>query len=255
MFREKEDRIILTVNTNMSKSQSPDLSLVLACYNEGPVFRDSVSRIVRTLDLTNLTWELIFVDDRSADRTPELIRSLVKGKDNMKALFHTVNTGRGKAVCDGMLLSTGTVTGYIDIDLEVSPVYIPQMADEIMSGRADLVIGKRIYRTTLVSIVREVLSAGYRWLSDRLIDTGGFDTESGYKFANRKKIIPVLADIRNKQWFFDTEIVVRARQAGLKVKELPVLFMRRFDKQSSVDVFRDVPQYLAALWEFRRNGK
>lgn len=228
-----------------------DLTLVLPCYNEEPVFEDSVRRILSVLDNSRLTYEIIFVDDKSQDRTPFLIKQAVKKRKNLRAIFHNRNAGRGVAVRDGVRAGRGLIAGYIDIDLEVSPVYIPEIVRSLIRGDSDLIIGQRIYRTNLPSVFREILSVGYRKLSDRLVGTGGLDTESGYKFFRRRKILKVLSHARHPHWFFDTELVVYSRLAGLNVTEVPVLFIRRFDKKSSVRVFSDTRDYLVNLWKLR----
>lgn len=229
-----------------------DLSLVLACYNEAPIFRESVKDIACVLKRSNLSYEIIFVDDKSSDRTGELIDSYCKTNNHCRALYHTTNIGRGKTVSDGIKAANGKVVGFIDIDCEISPIYIPDMVDRILRNEADVVIGKRIYRSSFSSLLRELLSVGYRRLANILVDTGNLDTETGYKFFRRKKILPVIALCRHAHWFWDTEIMVYSRRAGLKIKEIPVLFMRRTDKISSVRVFRDVIDYCINLWRLRR---
>lgn len=231
--------------------QTIDLSLILPCYNEEPIFTESVKRIIDVLSLTRLSYEIIFVDDKSRDNTAQLIQNTCTIYPHTNALYHTINKGRGKTVTDGIKEAKGTVVGYIDIDLEVSPVYIPLLVDMILEKRADVAIGKRMYRTNIQSIPREILSFGYQWLSNYLIGTGNLDTESGYKFFNRKKILPVLALTRHSHWFWDTEIIVLAKRKGLRIAEVPVLFLRRFDKTSSVRIVRDSIDYLQSLWAFR----
>jgi glycosyltransferase AglD len=226
-----------------------DLSLILPTYNEETHFATSVERVVRAISDSKIHWQIIFVDDRSTDSTPTLISQLVKKHKNWKAVYHRKNLGRGRAVTDGIKASRAKIVGYIDIDLEVSPVYIPGIVRTLLSDEADVVIGRRIYRTNMASIVREILSVGYRMLSEKLVGTGHLDTESGYKFFNRKKILPILAKTRHPHWFWDTEIVVFARKANLRIREEPVLFLRRFDKKSSVRLFSDTLDYLRSLWE------
>ena len=228
-----------------------DLSLILACFNEIDVFVSSVERIVETLSHSKLTYEIIFVDDKSSDNTRQLIAKACKKYPYTFALYHHVNCGRGKTVADGFMKATGEVVGFIDIDCEVGPEYIPQMVSIILEKKADVVIGERIYRSSPGSIMREILSRGYQWLSDFLIGTGGLDTETGYKFFRRSKVVPLLAKTVHMGWFWDTEIMVRAKRAGLTICEVPVLFLRRFDKQSSVNIIRDTADYLVNLWKFR----
>jgi glycosyltransferase involved in cell wall biosynthesis len=234
-----------------SRMKRIDLSLVLPCYNETVVFEESVRTIIETLKHSNYSFEIIFVDDGSSDATPSHIRSTCRKYRFCRAIFHKRNMGRGKAVSDGMLKACGEAVGYMDIDCEVSPIYIPECIDLILKKQADVVVGKRIYRTTFHSIIREVLSLGYQWLSDWMIGTKRIDTESGYKFFNRKAILSVLAQTSHPHWFWDTEIVVRSLRNGLTVKEVPVLFLRRFDKTSSVHVIRDIIDYLVSLWTFK----
>lgn len=229
-----------------------DLSLILPCYNESGLFRESVSRIKHVLDASSYSYEVIFVDDYSKDDTKDLIKSYLANHKKFRAIYHQTNMGRGRTVADGIRAARGTVVGYMDIDCEVSPIYIPVMIEHVLSANADIVIGKRFYRTSASAVVREILSRGYQWLSDTLIDTGGLDTETGYKFFNRKKILPILAKAKNPGWFWDTQIMVYAKRVGLRIMEEPVLFLRRFDKKSSVNIFRDTLEYMVQLWKFRR---
>lgn len=229
-----------------------ELSLVLACYNEEQIFEESLRRIARVLERSGYSWEIIFVEDKSTDNTADLVRRWSNTHAHCRALFHSRNRGRGWTVADGIRAAKGTVVGYIDIDCEVSPVYIPQMADLIVAKKADVVIGKRIYRTTVSSLVREVFSLGYQWLANRMLQTGGLDTETGYKFFHRGKILPVLKKTKHPGWFWDTEIMVRARRVGLRIVETPVLFLRRNDKQSTVRPLQDIPNYLISIWKLSR---
>lgn len=233
--------------------RQPELSLILPCFNESGLFADSVSRIRAVLEASKLSYEVIFVDDKSQDDTVALITRYCAGNRAFRNILHKNNTGRGRAVADGIHTATGTVAGYIDIDCEVDPVYIPAMARMILEGSADVVIGRRIYRTSPGSVFREVLSRGYQWLSDMMIGTGGLDTETGYKFFSRKKILPVLKKTKHPGWFWDTEIMVHAKRAGLRITEEPVLFLRRFDKTSSVNIVRDTVDYMVHLYRFRRD--
>lgn len=225
-----------------------DVSLILPCFNETDVFASSVVRIVDVLNTSKLRYEIIFVDDGSRDGTVDLIKKIP-----FRSIFHQKNQGRGKTVADGILAAKGSVVGYIDIDCEVGPEYIPQMVHLILEKKADIVIGKRIYRSSAGSLLREVLSRGYQWLSDLMIGTEKLDTETGYKFFRKSKIVPILAATSHPGWFWDTEIMVRSKRAGLRIAEVPVLFIRRFDKQSSVHILRDTIDYMVQLWRFRRS--
>ena len=229
-----------------------DLSLVIACYNEEYELLDSVRQIVEVLDLSRLSYEIIFVDDCSRDRTRELIdQLLIDYRDkNFRKVFHQHNTGRGRTVADGFRLARGEFVGYIDIDLEVHARYIPSMVLALRQG-ADVATALRIYKVQLRLFNRFILSTGYSWLMRHLLDIHLKDTETGFKFFRRDKVLPVLDEVRDERWFWDTEIMVRSLLHGYAITEIQCLFVRRYDKQSTVNVVTDSIDYFRKLWRFR----
>ena len=229
-----------------------DLSLVIACYNEEYELVDSVRQIVDVLDLSRLSYEIIFVDDCSRDRTRELIDQLLLDyRDrNFRKLFHAHNTGRGRTVADGFRLAHGEVVGYLDIDLEVHARYIPSMVLALRQG-ADVATAHRIYKVQPRLFNRYILSTGYSWLMRHLLSIHLKDTETGFKFFRRDKALPLLDEVRDERWFWDTEIMVRSLLHGYRVTEIPCLFIRRYDKQSTVNVITDSIDYFRKLWRFR----
>ncbi len=232
-----------------------DLSLVIACYFEGEHLQTSLLRLVDVLDASGLRYELIFVDDASKDSTPDIIREFCDGRPNCHAYFHEKNLGRGGTVTEGMRHAKGKVTGFIDIDLEVHPLYIPHMVHMILQDRCDAVVGDRVYfiAFSITTLFRAILSRGYRRLIHVFFKLPVRDTEAGYKFFNRKKILPVLNRCQDQGWFWDTEIVLRAEAAGLRLAQVPCAFVRRSDKTSTVRVVRDSWEYICALFRhFRR---
>jgi len=230
-----------------------DLSLVLACYNEEPWLERSVREIVRVLDSFRQSYEIIFVDDASIDRTPEIIRKLAASgpEGRFRAIFHEHNTGRGRSVADGMRGAAGEIVGFIDVDLEVHPLYISSCCEAIRQG-VHVAVGSRVFKFAPGGLWRRFLSMGYAMLVRMLLPIGGrLDTESGCKFFLRKAILPVLDNVMDSGWFWDTEIMVRSRLAGLVIAEVPCLYIRNPGKPSSVRVVRDIFASLARLHAFR----
>src|SRR3990167_7092639 len=206
-----------------------NLSIIIPCYNEGSTFTKSVDKIVQELKNINLGWEIIFVEDKSTDDTKSAVEILIKGIKNARAIFHKKNEGRGKSVSDGIKTARGDICGYLDIDLEVSEKYIPLFVNEIERG-SDLAVGTRFYEGGLKSFPRFLASKAYALIIKSTFSIPVDDTETGYKFFNRKKIILVLKKVKDKHWFWDTEICARAHFADLEISQVPVLFRRRFDK-------------------------
>ena len=233
--------------------KKPDYSLVLACYNEGPTFEESLNKIYSQVEKMKGVWEIIFVEDKSTDDTKAVVEKFVKENANFKAIFHNRNLGRGKSVADGTMASRGDICGYIDVDCEIAPSYMPLFVREIENGR-DLVVGKRFYESGLKSITRVVASKVYASIIKLFLDVPIEDTEAGYKFFRRKTILPILKKTRDKHWFWDTEICARTSRAGLAIGEIPVLFIRRPEKKSTVKLIPDSINYISSLIKFRSDS-
>lgn len=225
-----------------------DVSLILACYNEAEHFNESLKKIITALDQTDYTYEIVFVEDKSNDSTRNLIeKALIKyANHNLSAIFHVNNLGRGQAVIDGFSKSQGKIIGFIDFDLEVGEWYLPKFIRTIESGY-DVATAWRIYDFNFQSLIRWIGSKGYVWLQKQLINLPFHDTEAGYKFFNKAKIMPLIKLCQYKGWFFDTEILALAAKGKLKIKEIPVAFVRREDKTSTVRLIPDSLGFLKNL--------
>jgi glycosyltransferase involved in cell wall biosynthesis len=229
-----------------------DLSLVVPCYNEAPHLAASTQSLLEVLDQTRYDYEVLFVDDCSKDETRAVIRSLCSQYPRCRFVFHEQNRGRGAAFKTGFVNTTGRVTGFLDIDLEVHARYVPTLVAEIEHRGADIATGYRHYLLRQTGALhRHVLSLAYRSMLKMLLEVGVRDTETGCKFFRRKTATDVVLASECDGWFWDTEVMARAALAGLQIAELPVLFLRRFDKKSTVRLLPDTYDYLLELHRFR----
>jgi glycosyltransferase AglD len=231
----------------------PDISVVIACYNEEPHLAASFAEIVATLRDMRRPFEVVLVDDCSKDRTRDVIRDLVASHPDVQTqvILHERNRGRGATVTDGFRAARGAITGYLDVDLEVHSRYIPSLVRVLEAG-ADVAVVRRIYAFQLRSLDRYFMSRGYSWLVRKLLQVGFNDTESGYKFFRRDALLPVLDEIEDAGWFWDTEFMVRSARRGLRIVEVPGAYLRRYDKKSTVSGLRDSAEYFLKLVQFRR---
>lgn len=232
---------------------SPLLSIIVACYNEEEVLAASFAELRDTLETFAGTWEIIFVDDASQDRTRDILEAIQREhpRYDFRAILHVANEGRGKTVSDGFRAARGEIVGYLDIDLEVHSRYIPSLVRAVQRG-ADIATVRRIFAFQLGSLDRYFMSRGYSFLVRHLLSVPLRDTETGYKFFRRETVLPLLDEIRDHRWFWDTEFMVRALRRGLRIEEIPGAYVRRNDKQSTVRGIRDSIRSFRRLLAFRR---
>ncbi len=231
----------------------PQLSVVLACYNEAEHLEQSLAAILETLDELGRPYEVLCVDDVSRDRTRELLADLAArhADRNLRVLLHERNQGRGATVTDGFRTARGALAGYLDVDLEVHCRYIPSLVRALEKG-ADIATVRRIYAFQPSSLDRYLMSRGYSWLVRRLLDAPLSDTETGFKFFWRERLLPILDEIEDPGWFWDTEFMVRSLRRGLRIEEIPGAYIRRSDKRSTVSGLADSLAYFRKLLAFRR---
>ena len=232
---------------------TPRVSVVLACYNEAEHIERSFAEIRDTLTQTGWPFEILLVDDVSRDATREILQRIVESHRHLdlRLILHDRNQGRGATVTDGFRASRGTVAGYLDVDLEVHCRYIPSLVRAIERG-ADIATVQRIYAFQLGSLDRYFMSRGYSFLVRHLLGVPFRDTETGYKFFRRETVLPLLDEIEDEGWFWDTEFMARAARRGFRVAEVPGAYIRRDDKTSTVRGVRDSARYFRQLLRFRR---
>jgi len=235
-------------------NKKPDFTLVLPCYNESPHFDDSIRTIIDTLKFTKFTYEIILIDDKSKDDTVKHMRDISKKHKHIRCFFHEKNIGRGGTVNHGILEAKTDIVGFIDLDLEVAPGYIPLFVRALKNNEADIVIANRYVPFTISpsTLLRLILSRGYSFFRKKLLYIPFRDTEAGYKFFKKNKIMPILPKVEDTHWFWDTEIVARSLIEGLRIKDIPVLFLRNKDKKSTAKLLPDTIAYFQAILWFRR---
>ncbi|MBI4778933.1 glycosyltransferase [Candidatus Falkowbacteria bacterium] len=232
------------------------LSLIVPCYNEGPHLEKNLNRLKQVLDTAVYKYEIIIIDDASKDNTVEIADNFIAANnsaDNIIFIKHQQNCGRGKTVCEGIMAAQGEIAGFVDIDFSTSPWYIPALAAEIKNG-SDIVIGQRIYKLRFKVLHRWILSKGYKFLVKLFLGLDLGDTESGCKFFNRERIIPVLSQVKDERWFWDTEIIARAYLAGLKITQLPTVFIRE-SLYTTVKIFSDSGRHFINLLKLKKELK
>jgi glycosyltransferase involved in cell wall biosynthesis len=233
-----------------------EVSIVVPCYLEESHLRQSVAELLEIMDASRWDYEVIFVNDCSTDGTGAVLDEILSAHPGhqLSKLEHAHNRGRGAAVATGAQAATGAIIGFIDIDLEVHARYIPSLVLAAQND-ADIVIAERIYKIRPSLLYRAALSKGYRYLVNVVLGAELPDTEAGFKFFKREVLLRLLPEIEDEGWFWDTEVVARGAAHGYRVATVPTLFLRRSDKESTVDVWRDTADYLVKLVRFRRRQR
>jgi len=155
------------------------LTIVVPCYNEEAVIRDTHQRLVAAVgSLPGTDLELIYVDDGSEDSTLDILKDLQHGSEPVRIVSLTRNFGHQAAISAGLEHASGDAVVLIDADLQDPPEVIPQMVERWKDG-VQVVYGQREEREGEPRLKLLCAKLHYRlvnWLSDAPIpvDTGDF---------------------------------------------------------------------------------
>ncbi len=230
----------------------PLVSIILPCYNEAEHLAESIAEIKRVSRSFDFEYEFIFVDDCSKDETVAILKSISESSTHSQFVYHSRNSGRGAAVKTGYSVARGSIVGFIDIDLEISPRYIGEMIAKL--DKYDVVIGNRAYfsQFSFNSVMRNFISRSYKRISRIVLRHPFTDTEVGFKFFRKEKVAPFFDNILDNHWFWDTEFMLATNKHGLKVFEYPVEFVRNKRKASTVKLRTDIRKYIHAMYKYKR---
>ena len=164
-------------------------------------------------------------------------RRLAHAHDDVRVV-HLAEKGRGRALKQVWAHSDADVLVYMDVDLSTDLNALLPLVAPLISGHSDLAIGSRLRHGSRVvrGPKREVISRGYNLLVKGALRTRFSDAQCGFKAIRADVAREVLPLVEDDAWFFDTELLVLAERAGLRIHEVPVDWVD--DPDSRVDLAR-----------------
>lgn len=225
-----------------SRGAPTTLSLVIPAYNEEArlpalleVLGTSAASAVRRSGMELV--EVLIVDDGSTDRSREMLE-VAAGRDaRLKpVLDFEENRGKGAAFAAGVERAQGDYVLLADVDLSTPLDELPKLTAAVREG-ADIAIGSRAVAGAVVErgpLHRKVLGKAFNRAVRLLIGLRLRDTQNGFKLFPTNAAKRLLAEQRCPGFAFDVELLMRADRAGLRIAEVPVLYLH--DSRSSVRV-------------------
>jgi glycosyltransferase involved in cell wall biosynthesis/putative flippase GtrA len=226
---------------------TPVIDIVVPVYNEELDLEMSVNRLREYLT-THLpfTYRITIVDNASTDETPGIARRLAHQCEEVESI-RLDRKGRGHALRVAWLGSASPVLAYMDVDLSTDLSAVLPLIAPLVSGHSEIAIGSRLSRSSRVTRgpKREFISRGYNLLVKKTMRTRFSDAQCGFKAIRSDVAQAIVPLVEDDGWFFDTELLVVAERAGLRIHEVPVDWVD--DPDSRVDVAATVRADLAGL--------
>jgi glycosyltransferase involved in cell wall biosynthesis len=227
--------------------------LVIPVYNEQDVLEDSIRKLHHYMS-KNIKddWTVVIANNASTDNTQNTIDHLVKNFHNVQSVHLNIK-GRGIALKKVLGSYDADVCAYCDVDLATDIIHLKQLFYEILDGKNNIVIGSRYLRSSRIrrTLKRFILSKGYNYLIRLFFKTKIKDFQCGFKAVDNRIVKELLPKVKDKRWFFDTELLIRAEQSKkYKIKEIPVRWHENNIK-TNVHIFNTISTYIVNLIKLR----
>jgi putative flippase GtrA len=217
---------------------APVVDVVVPVFNEERDLGPSVRRLHAYLTLAfPYSFRITVADNASTDGTWAVAGSLSEELAHVRAV-RLEEKGRGRALRHVWSASDASVLAYMDVDLSTDLAALLPLVAPLVSGHSDVAIGSRLARSARVvrGPKREVISRCYNLLLHATLATRFSDAQCGFKAVRRDAAVALLPLVEDQAWFFDTELLVLAERAGLRIHEVPVDWVD--DPDSRVDLVR-----------------
>ncbi|HUB07229.1 MAG TPA: polyprenol monophosphomannose synthase [Myxococcales bacterium] len=205
-----------------------DALVVLPTYNE----RENLDAVAAAILAASDRVEILVVDDNSPDGTGQLADEIAAREPRLHVLHRERKEGLGRAYLAGFAWALARPYALIlemDADFSHDPRYLPQLLEAARD--ADLVLGSRYVPgggTENWGLVRRLVSRGGSLYARTLLGVGVRDLTGGFKCFRRQTLERLeLSTVRSEGYSFQIELTYRALNLGLRVVEIPILFVDR----------------------------
>ncbi|MBE6664761.1 MAG: glycosyltransferase [Ruminococcaceae bacterium] len=232
------------------------VSLVIPMYNESSIIDEALHTFSSYMEETFEDWELIFVDDGSADGCGNAVCLAHEKDERIRLCRYTPNRGKGYAVRTGVLAAQGDLILFTDCDNAYGTEALGTLAQTFMQSDADIVVGSRnlskdgyegytflrkLASKTYIKII--AVAAGFK-LSDSQCGIKGFRHDIAKKIFSNCEV---------DRFAFDLEVIMIAMKLGAKIAEMPVKIINH--RESTVHVLRDSVKMLRDVRSMKKRIK
>lgn len=204
-----------------SAKHAVSLSVFFPCFNEQENVSRVVGRAVEVLCGLVADWEVIVVNDGSADRTGELADTLAAEHERVRAVHHERNSGYGAALRSGFAAATKQYVFYTDGDGQFDIAEL----DLLLSRRDEATIISGYRRRRRDSAIRRLNAGCWGWLVQRLLGFRCRDVDCAFKLYPRA--IFDRMELKSTGALIDAEVLGRAARLGCTILDVPVTHLPR----------------------------
>jgi glycosyltransferase involved in cell wall biosynthesis len=222
------------------------ISVLVPAYNESERIEANLLEAVLTLSALEIPFELIVVDDGSADNTHlSALKARSLRPDVIRVVRVLKNEGKGNALMAGFRYCRGDRIVFLDADMDLHPAQIANFLTIMEKTQADVVVGSKRHPQSQVSYprIRRIYSQCYYMMVLALFGLPIRDTQAGLKVFRTEVLRRVFPRILAKRFAFDIEVLANAHRLGYRIVEAPIRLeswsSNRVGLRDCINVFQD----------------
>jgi dolichol-phosphate mannosyltransferase len=246
MTRVSDQDVLKTGALMPVPASMPELAIIVPTFNERANIRPFIDKICCALE--GIRWEVVFVDDDSADGTSDLLLMYCRTDPRIRLLRRIDRRGLSSAVVEGILSTSTPYVAVIDADMQHDERLLPQMLKLLQDDAADLVVGSRYVvhgGAGSWDQNRQRISRFATVLSRLVVKADLTDPMSGFFMVRRSVFEEALRDLSIQGYKILLDIVASFPRS-LRIKELPYVFRPRQHGDSKLDALVSL-EYLSLL--------
>jgi dolichol-phosphate mannosyltransferase len=240
-----------TASPMIIQTTPADCIVVIPTYNEA----ENIGQLIPQI-LALPRFRVLVVDDASPDGTGAIVAALAQVDPRVGLLARPGKLGLGSAYIAGFRRALAEGADYIfemDADFSHDPRYLPALLAAAEAGN-DLVIGSRYVPgggTTDWGVIRRIISRGGNLYAGLILGLPVADSTGGFRCYRRQGLARIdLSAVRSNGYAFQVEMAYRVYRAGLRIREVPIIFPDRRVGQSKMSR-RIVIEALVNVWRLR----
>lgn len=172
------------------------VSVVVPCYNEQevlPMFYEEITKVTGKMskDYPELTFEYLFINDGSKDKTLEILRSLAENDSRVRYISFSRNFGKESGMYAGLKGAKGDYIVVMDADLQHPPAFLPEMYSYVRNGEYDCATTRRVSRKG-ESKIRSAFARLFYKIMNKISQTEIVDGAQDFRFMTRQMVDAIL---------------------------------------------------------------
>ena len=230
----------------------PLIDIVVPALNEEKILQKSITTLDEYMaKYLPYRYQITIADNGSQDKTLEIAKNLAEKHQSVQVVS-LAERGRGRALKQVWQNSPADILAYMDVDLSTSLDDFLPMIQPLVAGEAGVAIGSRLLKDSKTSrgLKREFISRCYNSIIKWTSRTKFSDAQCGFKAIRRDVAAKLLPKIKDNEWFFDTELLIKTERAGVPIHEQPVTWIE--DTDSRVKIVKTAVDDLKGLYRVNK---